>query len=1017
MTLKIGVTYCFLLFSMLLEAQGSGKILTNYSGKVMDSQGINTKALDFSAVLQGDNVYFASSREPDIVNLGENNWKKNQKINIYKGKAENIEDIYSLSFSDIKGFAQINSQFTHTGPITFSSTGDTMFFTQVVVSTAFEVEKYTPQIFMLTKSGGKWNKVPLLLPFNTPLFSFGHPSFDSGTNTLYFASDMKGGKGGKDIYYAQIREGVWSAPINLTSINTSANEMYPYFAEDKTLFFASDRELGMGGLDLYFKTAKNQEITNLEFLNSEDDDFGISLFNNEKMGFLSSNRNGSDDIFTFSIKKEMEFQNNFLGKFEFTKLENNLDEPLNVFLLNAKKEVVSETGVNENGEFQFFDLEKDQDYSVMSSADAELQVYDAEGNPSERLIADQYGDYVYELLDMHDISQLNLKQVAEDGTAKIAGRFMYEENQFKEPGRLVVNLIDENGEVAHTVKSDKDGFFDFENIPADKDYIIKLKEGDKDLTLLIFNEDMRIVEELKGDGSGYYLYRKLKILNLTNIKEKGLLHEEEFMFELGSIKGNFNITGKEGYFPDGLNVGVYDKNGNLVKTVQANDKGEFEYNKQVGVEDYIFKIIDAPKFIDMNTVSLIVDSEDGSPPEELTMNADGEFRYKLLKVLSLSGLDAKEGVDEGEFDFFSELYGEVKYDDKAANFPGGLTVNVYNKAEELINTNKTAENGEFTFTEGEVESAAHSFDIIDLPDSLIKSLISIDVKNSEGKLIASSNLNDDGRLMFSKLETSSSALTTKEQVVEDSNLDLMYTISGDYDYGEGDGGLGQSLKVIAYDGNGNKVGEVYTDEDGSFVFERLPGLTTVLFQLESVPENFDMDKFSLFVQDEGGKNLAKLQSSEKGYFVYKPLGYKVDIPIEMEEQMNSSVKDEMFGNAALDVSSEIESVYFGSNRTEPNSTDVLKLEKMLILLEINEKSRLEINAYADSRASDKYNLILSERRAVWIKNYMVKKGIDSSRIIVNAYGEGKLVNDCADGVDCGDNEHALNRRAELRVIN
>ena len=48
---------------------------------------------------------------------------------------------------------------------------------------------------------------------------------------------------------------------------------------------------------------------------------------------------------------------------------------------------------------------------------------------------------------------------------------------------------------------------------------------------------------------------------------------------------------------------------------------------------------------------------------------------------------------------------------------------------------------------------------------------------------------------------------------------------------------------------------------------------------------------------------------------------------------------------------------------------------------------------------------------------MVKKGVDASRIVINAYGEGKLVNDCADGVDCADKEHALNRRAELRVIN
>ena len=109
--------------------------------------------------------------------------------------------------------------------------------------------------------------------------------------------------------------------------------------------------------------------------------------------------------------------------------------------------------------------------------------------------------------------------------------------------------------------------------------------------------------------------------------------------------------------------------------------------------------------------------------------------------------------------------------------------------------------------------------------------------------------------------------------------------------------------------------------------KRLPGLTTILFKLEGVDESFDLEKFSLFIKDETGKDLAKLHSSEKAYFVYKPLGYNVEIPVEIEEQLNSNAKKEIFGNAALDVSSDIESVYFGSNKTNPNSNDLLKVEK------------------------------------------------------------------------------------------
>jgi outer membrane protein OmpA-like peptidoglycan-associated protein len=67
---------------------------------------------------------------------------------------------------------------------------------------------------------------------------------------------------------------------------------------------------------------------------------------------------------------------------------------------------------------------------------------------------------------------------------------------------------------------------------------------------------------------------------------------------------------------------------------------------------------------------------------------------------------------------------------------------------------------------------------------------------------------------------------------------------------------------------------------------------------------------------------------------------------------------------------------------------------------------MEINAYADARASDDYNLILSKKRGDWIVEYMIKKGISPDRFIVNAYGETKLIDESND---------AVNRRAEIRV--
>ena len=86
----------------------------------------------------------------------------------------------------------------------------------------------------------------------------------------------------------------------------------------------------------------------------------------------------------------------------------------------------------------------------------------------------------------------------------------------------------------------------------------------------------------------------------------------------------------------------------------------------------------------------------------------------------------------------------------------------------------------------------------------------------------------------------------------------------------------------------------------------------------------------------------------------------------------------------------------------------LMIEKPLI--------RVEINSHTDSRASDEFNMELSQRRAQSVVDYLVAKGINVSRLVARGYGETKLVNHCSNGVNCTEEEHAQNRRTEFRVL-
>jgi len=91
--------------------------------------------------------------------------------------------------------------------------------------------------------------------------------------------------------------------------------------------------------------------------------------------------------------------------------------------------------------------------------------------------------------------------------------------------------------------------------------------------------------------------------------------------------------------------------------------------------------------------------------------------------------------------------------------------------------------------------------------------------------------------------------------------------------------------------------------------------------------------------------------------------------------------------------------------------------RLMPVLQQNPGAKLEIASHTDSRGTSSSNQALSERRAKAVADYLISKGVNSSLLVANGYGENKLKNRCADGVACTEREHASNRRTEFRLIN
>ena len=94
----------------------------------------------------------------------------------------------------------------------------------------------------------------------------------------------------------------------------------------------------------------------------------------------------------------------------------------------------------------------------------------------------------------------------------------------------------------------------------------------------------------------------------------------------------------------------------------------------------------------------------------------------------------------------------------------------------------------------------------------------------------------------------------------------------------------------------------------------------------------------------------------------------------------------------------------------------VELDDMVKFLKDNPEIKIELGSHTDARGSAKSNQILSQKRAESAVQYMIDNGISKERITAKGYGETKLKNRCADGVNCSEEEHQANRRSEVKII-
>jgi outer membrane protein OmpA-like peptidoglycan-associated protein len=303
-----GIVYC--------SGKGSGTSLMNDKGGYLDLFYLNDLTKVQGLGSDGNAKKPKRISSGGVKSLGNDYYSRptandSKTLNFFGGSDEAIVNKVKGQIAESEIFSKtLNTKF-HEGPATFNKDFSQIIFTRNNYNAGekgvSEDNEMKLKLYSAENINGGWGEATEL-PFNDDEFSTAHPSWSKDGRFLYFASDREGGQGGMDIWVVEYKNGNWGEPKNLgKNVNSKGVEVFPFVDDKGHLYYSSDGFGGEGGLDLFYVEMKNGSTTNKpvalgEPFNSPNDDFGIITDGNRKTGYFSSDRKRGedDDIYRFT---------------------------------------------------------------------------------------------------------------------------------------------------------------------------------------------------------------------------------------------------------------------------------------------------------------------------------------------------------------------------------------------------------------------------------------------------------------------------------------------------------------------------------------------------------------------------------------------------------------------------------------------------------------------------------------------------------------------------------------------
>ena len=231
-------------------------------------------------------------------------------------------------------------------------------------------------------------------PYNIKNAFTSHVNVSKDQGILWFASDREGGYGGIDIWYCTRNGFKWNEPINAGGlINTKGDEMYPFHSNDN-LFFTSNGHPGLGGYDVHKALIQDTEVVHVSNVgypvNTNANDYALIINGENEEGFIGSNRGDYlDRLFTVKLNDVVVE----LEAYVYSNIGvNNTVSGVRVLVLDEENHIVDSVYTNAIGKFKF-DAKPERNYTFeIGSGDHETltQAYSTVGHSKSEVIEKKF---------------------------------------------------------------------------------------------------------------------------------------------------------------------------------------------------------------------------------------------------------------------------------------------------------------------------------------------------------------------------------------------------------------------------------------------------------------------------------------------------------------------------------------------------------------------------------------------------------------------------------------------------